>query len=97
MSNKVSNIFELNDPLSYVIGGNDEIEAVQWFKDNQYITIELSGKTQTLLKTNKNIESHELRQLMIMWLALTYPDCLNFDALDQEKQARDLAEKEEEQ
>jgi hypothetical protein len=89
----MSNVIKLDDPFSYLI--NDKtgtIEGVQWFKGNQYVHIELSGKMSTLLKTNSNIGAHELRQLMIMWLALVYPDTLKFDDLEKENLIREETE-----
>ena len=88
----MNNVFNLKDPLSYAINKKGKIESVQWFRDGQYITIDLDdGSMSTLLKVS-NIKKHELRQLMIMWLCLTYPDCVNFDEVEKEEKIRNSAE-----
>ena len=87
----MDNVFELNDPFSYQIGDNGKIDAVQWFNGSQYIVINLDGTIETLLLLD-NMQSHELRQLMIMWLALKYPDTLNYDENEKEKLIQESSE-----
>lgn len=89
----MAEIIKLDDPFSYTVNDKTQtIEGVQWLKNNQYVGIDLNGHMSTLLKTDKNIEAHELRQLMIMWLALTYPDTLQFDELEKENLIREETE-----
>ena len=63
-----------------------KIEAVQWFKRNQYVEFRNDGFVSAIQKTDgTGIGKHELRQLMIMWLALNYPDTLSYDELEREE------------
>lgn len=80
-------VTELDDGLIYVFGDEPEkIEAVQWFKRNQYVEFRNDGFVSALQKTDgSGIGKHELRQLMIMWLALNYPDTLAFDEVEREE------------
>lgn len=82
-------VTELDDGLIYVFGDDKEIEAVQWFKRNQYVAFRNDGFVSALQKTDgSGIGKHELRQLMIMWLALNYPDTLAYDELDREEKIK---------
>ena len=76
-------VAELEDGFSYIFGDDPEkIEAVQWLKRNQYVEFRNDGFVSALQKTNgSGIGRHELRQLMIMWLAINYPDTLAYDDL----------------
>ena len=86
----MSNVIQIEDPFFYITDDSSrKIVAVQWFKNNQYIEIGIDGKMNTLLKTNGNIQAHELRQLMTMWLALTYPDTLRVDDVEKENEIRE--------
>ena len=83
-------VIELDDGLGYVFEEDTrEIKAVQWFKRNQYVEFRNDGFVQALQKTdNSGIGKHELRQLMIMWLALNYPDTLALDELEREEKIK---------
>lgn len=90
----MGDIVHLPDYLHYILGDNGGIQAVQWFRDNNYLTFESSGKVDSLLRADNNIQKHELKELMIMWLALNYPDVLQFDHLESEETKRDMAQME---
>ena len=83
-------VTEIDDGLSYIF--NDEtknIEAVQWLKRSQYVEFKNDGFVSALQKTDgSGIGKHELRQLMIMWLALNYPDTLAYDELEREEKIK---------
>ena len=80
-------VTELDDGLFYVFDDDSKkIEAVQWFKGNQYVEFSNDGFVSAMQKTDgTGIGKHELRQLMIMWLALNYPDTLAYDELEREE------------
>lgn len=84
-------ILKLDDGFFYITSNDsDEIEGVQWFKRNQYVIFDNSGYVSAINKSDgSGIEKHELRQLMIMWLALNYPDCLAEDQLSKESKLRE--------
>lgn len=76
------NITELYDPFAYVVADDDDkIIAVRWHRENNYVRFDRDG-TVSFAGSEKNIDNHELKQLMIMWLALEHPKCLDFDATE---------------
>ena len=79
------NIIELNDPFNYIVDSEDNFTGVQWMnKRGQIAQFDCDGEV--FSSHTIPIPKHELRQLMIMWLALNYPDCLNYD--DNEKEIK---------
>ena len=80
-------VTEIDDGLSYIFDDDsDNIAAVSWFKRNQYVEFNCDGRVTALIKTDgSGIQRHELKHLMIMWLALNYPDCLAYDDLEKEE------------
>lgn len=76
-------IIKLSDPFFYVFDDENENEilAVMWRRDRDYMQFSLNG---SFYSSTKYIPNHELRQLMIMWLALMYPDALSYDHLENE-------------
>lgn len=82
-------VTNLDDGLRYVFGDNNEIEAVQWFKRKQHVEFKNNGFVSSIQKTDgSGICRHELRQLMIMWLALNYPDTLAYDEVAREEEIK---------
>ena len=87
----MGDVVEINDPFSYIIsddGKGDVIEAVQWMNQqtSQMVVIENNGSI--FCSHTLAVPRHELRQLMIMWLALNYPDVLKCDELEKETMIR---------
>jgi len=82
----VGNIIEIEDPFSYIID-NGDITGVVWQRGNNIVQFDRDG-TINVIGYIKNIKNHELRQLMIMWLALEHPGCLNFDIQTEEGKIR---------
>ena len=83
-------VTELDDGLIYVFDDDSgKIEAVQWLKRSQFVEFRNDGFVSALQKTDgSGIGKHELRQLMIMWLALNYPDTLSFDEVEREEKIK---------
>jgi len=85
-------VTEIDDGFSYIFDDDSKtIESVMWMKRGQYVLFRNEGAiVESLQKIDgSGIGKHELRQLMIMWLALNYPDCLAFDKLEDEEKIRD--------
>ena len=84
----MNNIIELNDPFSYICD-NGVFGGVTWQRDiTRLLSINNDGGIYCTFGIQKPVPKHELKQLMIMWLALNYPDCLNFDDLERETTIR---------
>lgn len=83
-------VTEIDDGLYYIFGDDPQkIEAVQWHKRNQFVEFRNNGYVEALQKTDDSgIGKHELRQLMIMWLALNYPDTLVYDEIEREEKIK---------
>lgn len=76
-------VVELRDPISYVMDG-EEIVAVQLVGGSED-RISLYGG-HTIVEADRDghpialeLEKHELKQLFIAWLALEYPEVINWD------------------
>ena len=80
-------VIEIDDGFGYIHDAEtNSIQSVQWFKRSQFVEFKNDGYVEALQKTDgSGISRHELRQLMIMWLALNYPDVLAFDELKKEE------------
>ncbi len=83
-------VTEINDGLSYITDDDDKgIQGVSWAKRNQDVEFWNDGRVESFIKVDgSGIQKHELKHLMIMWLALNYPDCLKFDDLEKEELIR---------
>lgn len=80
-------VVELKDPFSYIMAGKD-IDGVMYTKGEDYgdacIEIVNYDDKHVLVRCRlgcsaSRISKNDLKQLMIMWLALDYPDVLKFD------------------
>ena len=77
----MAEIIELNDPFTYVMDRKEgKCIGVKWERNNKFLSIFLNGQIVSFVYDD--IPPHELKQLMIMWLSLKYPDVLNFDDLE---------------
>lgn len=83
MSDK-NNVIEFpapQEPFSYEVKG-EKITGVIWERDGERVTfdfdgvVEISGMDDTFWI---GLPPEELKQLMIMWLAIFSPECLSFD------------------
>lgn len=83
----MSNVVEMPEKLNYIVfekNGHENIDGVSWKTGNAEINIFNSGHVNGWYKNSlhefrSDIPKNELKQLMIMWLALNYPDCLAID------------------
>ncbi len=83
----MSDVVVIEDPFSYICD-DGIMSGVTWQRGKtKLLSIMNSGEIQCTFRGA--IPKHELRQLMIMWLALNYPDCLRFDELEKEDRIRD--------
>jgi hypothetical protein len=81
-------VTEIDDGLVYETD-NNKIAAVSWQKRGQFVHFRNDGFVSALQKIDgTGIGKHELRQLMIMWLALNYPDTLAYDELEREEKIK---------
>lgn len=75
-------VIELKDPFTYVFDDKTRrVIAVMWKKGKSHLAFGGSGFVD---KIGESPKPHELRQLMVMWLAINYPDQLSFDAMKEE-------------
>ena len=82
------NVVDIDDPFSYIFD-NGVFGGVVWQRGNRrLLSIDNNGAIFCSFNAEPIIPKHELRQLMVMWLALNYPDCLRFDHLEKEKEVR---------
>jgi len=86
----VGEVVQIDDPFFYVTGDEGQIVGVSWqrTKGADIVTIMRDGTLNAVTHLT-NMQNHEMRQLMIMWLALEHPDCLNFDPLEEENKIRE--------
>lgn len=72
-------VTELNDPFEYITDAvTEKLIGVSWCDRIYSMAIMSNGEVITN-SLEVEIPKHELKQLMIMWLALEYPDSLNID------------------
>ena len=84
----MSNIIELDDPFTYTCD-DGMFKGVTWQRGaTRLLSIDNDGTICCTFGMSKPVPKHELKQLMIMWLALNYPDCLRFDDLERETTIR---------
>lgn len=83
----MSNVVSLEDPFTY-IQDKGRIVAVMWKKEKNYLAISLSGY---ISRIGDHPKPHEMRQLMIMWLAIDCPHVLAEDDRWKEQAARESA------
>ena len=81
------NVIELDDPFTYTCD-NGVFRGVTWQRGTRLLNIDNDGSICCTFDTSAPVPKHELKQLMIMWLALNYPDCLKFDDLEKEETIR---------
>jgi len=82
-------VTEIDDGLSYEFDENAVCVGVNWNKRQQIVDFQNSGYVNALVRTDgTGIGRHELKELMIMWLALNYPDTLAYDKLEREEKIK---------
>lgn len=69
-----NNIVQFPDPYNYIMDDDSKLCAVAYRGDKGELYFGLEGEI--LIKGEPNQSIENLRQLMIMWLGLNYPDCL---------------------
>lgn len=77
----MDNVIQLNDPFSYILEQGPEKETIVGVqrRNRDGSVLELHNDGFVGCYNDHFIPKHELKQLMIMWLALNYPDVVNWD------------------
>lgn len=78
----MNNIVDFPDPYNYVLDADDNIIGVS--KGNCEI-FNIVGSPLVSVDIENPIPKSELKELMVMWLALNYPDVVAFDSEGAEK------------
>ena len=74
-------VVEMKELHSYIMNGK-KVAGVAYEKDGEFIEIENLLKKSAMVRCFSGripITKNDLKQLMIMWLALNYPDVLQYD------------------
>ncbi len=74
-----SNILEFPDPLRYLLDTDQKINGVAWIRGKEEISLFLDGTINITGKDHIVLPRKDLSDLMVMWLALNYPETLKFD------------------
>lgn len=71
----MGDVINLEDPFCYVMDGK-ECAAVKWQRGRNSVHFSMEGHIECDIK---QIPPHELKELMVMWLGVKYPDKINWD------------------
>lgn len=73
-------VIQMKDPYSYFMNDKGKAIGVKFERAGTYIAICNDDDLVRILADQEcSMHKSELKQLMIMWLALNYPDVLKFD------------------
>ncbi len=74
-------VVKMKELHSYIMNGQN-VNGVAYEKDGEFIEIENLLEKSAMVRCFSgriSIRKNDLKELMIMWLALNYPDVLKFD------------------